>query len=167
MTEEHYETGRRQMRDGDWQGAYASFNQYLEVGHWAVKRSAAMRHLGTISQVLDPDNAETWFLNAVLEATDRRDPWLALAQHYHDQGEWTDCLLAASRTLMITDRPLDFDSEPYVWGSRAYDLAAIAAHKLGLHDWAKTFGTAAAEASPDDERLKTNLFFYEAAVPVA
>ena len=50
--------------------------------------------------------------------------------------------------------------EPYAWGPLPYDLAAIAAHNLGIKDKAVLYGEEAVKLSPDDDRLVDNLMFY-------
>jgi Flp pilus assembly protein TadD len=66
--------------------------------------------------------------------------------------------------LEIKDKELVYTCDPEVWGSKPYDLAAISAHNLGLKEEAVRYGQAAAELSPNDERLKNNLAFYKQAM---
>jgi Flp pilus assembly protein TadD len=65
------------------------------------------------------------------------------------------------KTLEIKDKELVYTMDPEVWGSRPHDLAAGAAHNLGLKEEAIQHGEKAVELSPNDERLINNLIFYK------
>jgi hypothetical protein len=62
--------------------------------------------------------------------------------------------------LEIKDKQLVYTCDPEVWGSKPHDLAAISAYNLGLREEAIRHGQAAADLSPDDERLARNLEYY-------
>lgn len=112
----------------------------------------------------DPDNMEHWLKMAVLEASDRREPWYELAHFHYERQNWRGCYMAASTCLTIVDMPLEYLCESHAWGSSPHDLAAISAHHLGLHKEAAQHGTNALNLEPDNERLKANLSFYADAI---
>lgn len=129
----------------------------LPTAVWAPERSTSMRFLAQC----EPDQEETWLLRAAAESPWNREPWVALADLYYRQGVWPACFGAARRALSITSMPLEYLNDADAWGWKPHDLAAIAAHNLGMQADAIIHGLDALELAPDDERLKTNLGFYE------
>jgi hypothetical protein len=68
------------------------------------------------------------------------------------------------RALKITNRAAVYTCDPAVWGHWAHDLASIAAWQLGLKDIALEQAELAAQATPDDLRLRSNLSYIRAAM---
>ena len=138
--------------------ALREFTRYLALpsATWDAERSKAMRYLAQ----LEPDQAERWLLKATAEAPHRREPWVDLAQHYHDRQAWPLSLAAALRALEVTDQPLEYLCEPDAWGAKPHDLAAIAAHWMGNGELARFHGGKAVEFEPTNERLVGNLAHY-------
>lgn len=139
--------------------AIAQFKRHLSLPRatWRPERAASMRYLAK----LETDERETWLLRAVTEAPDRREAAIELADFYHLQQRWAECYAFATRALAITDKPLEYLCEEFAWGYLPHDLAALSAHFLGLRDKAVIHGRLAMDLNPDDERLRTNLNFYE------
>ena len=79
------------------------------------------------------------------------------------RGAWSGSLFFAENALRITERGQSYINEPESWGARPYDLAALAAYRLGLFALALEYGRQALEQEPDDARLRENLRFYESA----
>ena len=153
-----YYLARELFFHGHIHEAIEEFHRYLGLPRatWDAERSKAMRYLAK----LQPDQAERWLLKATAEAPHRREPWVDLAQHYHDQQQWPLSLAAALRALEVTEQPLEYLCEPDAWGARPHDLAAIAAHWLGLPSLAQRHGHEAVQADPTNERLQRNLTHY-------
>ena len=153
-----YYLARELFFHGHTHEAIEEFHRYLALPRatWDAERSKAMRYLAK----LQPDQAERWLLKATAEAPHRREPWVDLAQHYHDQQQWPLSLAAALRALEVTEQPLEYLCEPDAWGARPHDLAAIAAHWLGLPPLAQRHGHEAVQADPTNERLQRNLTHY-------
>lgn len=137
--------------------AVREFYRYLALptATWNAERSKAMRFLAQ----LEPWKAESWLLKATAEAPHRREPWVDLAQHYYEKLQWPLCFAAATRALDIKEKPLEYLCEADAWGSKPFDLAALAAHHLNMGVAVK-FGAKALELEPDNVRLKNNLNFY-------
>lgn len=138
--------------------AVMEFHRYLSLptATWDAERSKAMRYLAQ----LQPEQAERWLLKATAEAPHRREPWVDLAQHYHDRGAWALSLAAALRALEVTEQPLEYLCEPDAWGWKPHDLAAIAAHWTGNGDLARFHGEKAVALNPTNQRLVDNLTHY-------
>ena len=133
--------------------------QYLKKSVFPQERAAACRMLAKC----EPREAEEWFIKST-EEYPSRESILALANHYYLQREWDATLLVARKALEYTEKPMAFLSENWAWGSMADDLVAVASWQLGDFKTAYEHGKKAVEISPNDERLQSNLQFYESKV---
>ena len=141
---------------GDYGLAQYHFARHLELSTWSPERAATHRYLAKIK----PDSASYHLYQAIAESPSRRESWVALAMHYHQERNWLAVRNAASSALAITEKPLDYLCEADAWGWLPHDLMAIASHHLGDTDVAWFHGCEALVLNPNDERLKTNLSFY-------
>ena len=141
--------------------AAEQFKRHLNLPKavWKPERAASMRYLAQC----EPERAGQWLVQAAQEAPEMREGWVALAQWHHDTEGWFACYTAAKRALSITERPLAYLNEAWAWGAYPYDLAAISAFRLGMVQEAIEYGQTAVSLDPDNERLKNNLVFYQAA----
>lgn len=114
----HY-LAREYMNVGLYEEAVIWFKRHLELPSaiWDAERSTSMRFIARSIQAVDGDTAEVeqWLLRACGEAPGYREPWLALARHYHTTGQEAAAIGAAHRGLSITERRLDYLSEPDAW----------------------------------------------------
>ena len=131
------------------------FEEYLKYTKYAGEKSYALRYLAKC----DPKNAEK-HLKESIKTLYCREGVLALANHYYITKEWKKCLKTSLEAMQIKEKLNDFMSEEWAYGHMAYDLAAISAWQLEQWDDALRFGEIAAEMSPNDERLQTNVKFY-------
>ena len=132
----------------------------LPTAVWKPERAASMRYLAKC----DPANAWWWLESATIECPERREAWVDMACLDYENGEWQDCLWAATQALKIKERPLEYLCEERAWGSLPHDLAAIAAYHLGYYHQGYFHGTEAVKLSPYEDRLVENLRFYREAV---
>ena len=139
-----------------YEKAAKEFKRHLSLPRaiWKPERSAAMRYLGRI------ENSEEWLLRAAAEAPERREPWYELTTYHYHKQRWVDCLAYAERTLEIQEKPLEYLCDEQAWGYHPYDFAAIAAYNVGLYEKAREYGEKALKLNPSDERLQTNLEWY-------
>ena len=153
-----YYYARELLFHGDTDQALAEFKRYLDLprAQWDAERSKAMRYLAQ----LETGQTERWLLRATAEAPHRREPWVDLAQHYHDTNQWALCYAAALRALTVTEQPLEYLCEADAWGAKPHDLAALAAYRLGLYDQAHYHGGKALSIDPANERLAENMQHY-------
>lgn len=124
---------------------------------WKPERAASMRYIAKCSYGVE---REAWFVKAVEETPDRREPLVDLAQYYYEIQEWDKCLEYSERAIAITEKPLEYLCEDEAWGEKPYDLAAISSYALQKYNKALGYGTQAFQLNPNEERLKTNLAFY-------
>lgn len=140
--------------------AIQEFERHLSLpkAKWPPERAASMRYLAKLMD--DSREREEWLKRSIREAPNRREGFVELAEFYHEQRRWEECLLAAENALSITEKPLEYLCEEFAWGYMPYDFAALAAHNLGNSEKALTYGTKAVELNPDELRLQSNLAFY-------
>ena len=141
---------------GDREAARVEFKRHLLLPKalWRPERARSMRYLAML------EDQEAWLLRACAEAPERRECWADLANYYYTNDDWCGCYYAAKRGLTIVDKPLEYLCEEFAWGNLLYDLAGLAAYKLGLLGEAIEYTNLALELTPDDDRLKNNLKIY-------
>jgi len=155
-----YYLGREYVFAGMLPEASAALRRFLDLptATWAPERARAMVYLG------DVEDSEEWYIRAVLEAPGRREPWVALAKHFYRRTDWPGALWAAQRATEIHERPMDYLNEEWAWGYEPWDLAAIAQYRLGMYREAVANGRIAQAMAPGDERLTSNVAYYEEAL---
>lgn len=147
-----------------WGEAVVALFKYLDnpKANWPNERCYAMRLLGKSYAALGVDaQSLAWRKKAADEAPNTREPWVELAEYYYSKAKWQECLSAAEQALTIKDKQAVYTMDPSVWGAKPFDLAAVSAYNLGLNDKALTYGEAAVELEPEDERLISNVAFYK------
>jgi tetratricopeptide (TPR) repeat protein len=154
-----YYYARELMFNGLNEQATKEYKRHLSLPSavWRPERAAGMRSLAKVDV---PENAESWLIMATEECPEDREPWIELAQYYYRNSKWEQCLRAAERCLQITVRTYSYLSEAWAWGPEPYDLAAIAAHNLGMKEKALEYGQEAFALNPTDGRLAENLNWY-------
>ena len=143
-----------------WQEAIESLNRYLAMPEatWPNERCYAMRLLGqAYSEIGDGTEALKWFRRAVAEAPNTREPWVELAMACYRRELWAESLSSALTALEIKEKALVYTMDPSVWTEKPYDLASIAAWKLGMKEMARQMCVKAIEFAPSDSRLLKNL----------
>lgn len=139
--------------------AAAEFKRYLALptAVWNAERAAAYRYLAKCEPHLSLDH----LLAASREAPEYREPWVELAQFFYNIADWDRCKVSALKALSIVDKPLTYLNEGFAWGYLPHDLAAISCYWLGDRSAALEHGKAALALAPEDERLLSNLDFYQ------
>ena len=150
-----YYLGREYFFYGMNDKAVEQFNRYLELANWAPERAAACRYLYKITK----DEKYLWM--ALAEDRNRRETWVLLSQHFYECADWESCKYFASRALRITTKPMDYLCESDSWSWLPYDFLAIASYRLGEFEAAFENGKLALSCKQDDQRLISNLKFYE------
>lgn len=155
-----YYLGREYCYHQMWDKAAKELKRYLSLpkARWNAERAAAYRWLAKA----EPDKAHEYLNSAINEDPGRREALVDYALHFYQKEDWQNCYWAALDALKITKKPLDYLCEEFAWGSTPYDLAALSAWHLKFTEEAVKYGEIAVQLSPNDERLRRNLEFYQA-----
>jgi glycosyltransferase involved in cell wall biosynthesis len=139
---------------GRLEEAATQFERHLNLptAVWKPERAASMRYRAKCGT-----NAEYWFTLATLEAPDRREPWIDLANYAYKQKDWSQVIRCCTRALTITEKPLEYLCDADAWGSLPHDLMSVALFNVGQINEAITHLTKALEFEPDNERLLGNM----------
>jgi tetratricopeptide (TPR) repeat protein len=154
--------GRELYFYGQYSEAARELKRHLELptANWAPERAASMRFIAKSV----PEEAEIWLRRAIDQAPGRREPFVDLAKIYYAKKDWSSSLEAAESALAIKEKPLEYLCEAESWGAAPWDYASIAAYNLGMYEKAFEYAREALGIEPENERLKNNLMFCEAAL---
>lgn len=143
---------------GKYDLAAVEFKRHLSLptATWPAERSASYRYLAKC----DPSNAFDYLHEAIKTSPDRREALVEMAQIMYANKNWTDCYEFSIEAIKIGSKPLDYLCEEFAWGSLPYDLASISAYNLGDIDNAILYVNKAIEMDPENNRLITNLAYY-------
>lgn len=147
---------REYFFNNNFDDAAHHFKIHLTLSSWSPERAASCRYLSKC----EPDKSLYWLYRAVAEDSSRRENWFALMRHYYDIANYSALVYATNMALLIEDKPLDYLCDADSWGWQFYDLAAIGFYYTGDYERAKFYGSKALISSPNDERLKNNMVFY-------
>jgi tetratricopeptide (TPR) repeat protein len=123
---------------------------------WRPERAASMRYLAKC----EPQNQESWYLRAIAECPERREAMVDISKYYLNTNQFELCNGFITKALSIKEKPLEYLCEEQAWGYIPYDLAAVSYYYLENIEKAKEFGAIALEMQPQDERLKSNMEWY-------
>lgn len=150
--------GRDYMWANQYERGIELLQHYLLLpsSTWTEERSEAMRHLAR----MQPEKKLFWLDKARVEAPHRREIWLDLAEELHGQADWPNLFWACTNGIEKTHRTGSYLDDAHCWGSRLFDLGAIASWHLNVMDRAVEWGRKALELDPANQRLKNNLDFF-------
>ncbi|MGZ8266825.1 MAG: tetratricopeptide repeat-containing glycosyltransferase [Burkholderiales bacterium] len=157
----HY-LGRDYLRAGLYDKAIAELERHLSLksATWKPERAASMRYIALSYRALDnPAEAQAWALRACAEAPGEREPWVDLATILYAQQNFAGAYFAMKQALDIREKPVSYICEPKSWGGYPYDLAALAAFRLGMKEESLRLCEQAVALEPGDARLGNNLEF--------
>lgn len=164
----HY-LGREYMFYGRYADAIETLEKHLALpsATWTDERAASMRYIARCHMNLGHVAlAERWYLRAVAEAPNLREPAVDYAKTLFDRGDWHGTVFFLKKALAITARSNSYINEPAAWGALPYDLISLAYYYLGDYENA-IFNVDEAIKLSDDPRLTTNRrFFLTAAAKV-
>jgi tetratricopeptide (TPR) repeat protein len=136
----------------------------LSANTWHSQRAEACRLIGQSLDALRRfDESPRWYWRAVGERPDQREPWVDLASALYHRGDYEGGYYAATRALQIGEPAPDYFSEPAAWGALPHDLLANCAWHVGRIRLACEHARRAADLSPTDARLRSNVEFLERA----
>lgn len=143
-----------------WNDAIEALKRYLGLpgATWETERCYAMRLLGKSYEELGNwQEGLKWYRLAVAECPWTREPWVDLSMATYRREMWAESYSAALSALNIVDKQAVYTADPAVWTEKPYDLASVAAWRLGLKEQAIEFCKKALEFNPTDNRLLANL----------
>lgn len=143
--------GREYIFYGMPEKSIPHFTKHLELSTWDAERATSMRYLAKAT-----GNREHWLLRACAEAPGRREPWVDLANFYYEMKNWPASFSAATRALMIKEKPLEYLCEPEAWGQLPYDLAGISSWYLGMKETGFKYSVEALRLASWDNRIRNN-----------
>ncbi|MCC8966296.1 glycosyltransferase family 2 protein [Bradyrhizobium sp. Pear76] len=134
------------------------FQHYLSLptSTWNEERSEAMRLLART----EPDKAVYWLDKARAEASHRREIWLDLAENYHDQSDWHNLYWACGNGIDRTRKTNSYLDDNQCWGIRIFELATLAAWRLGFIVRARDWAGQALQIDPVNQRLLDRFDFF-------
>lgn len=159
----HY-LGREYYFRGLYDKAIGELSRHLALPSavWREERAASMRYIAASYRALgNLPEAEKWYVRAYLESPDSREPAFDYARMLYAEGNYAGAVFWMNKALAVIVRSLSYISSPEAWGAEPYDILALSLFALGSYDDAAKAGKRALELAPDDERLKSNLYFYE------
>lgn len=155
----HY-LGREYLFYGRWDDCINTLKRHLSLptATWADERAASMRYIGqAYLQKGQPDQARSWFLQAIAQAPHLREPWMEMAQLLYAQEDWEGVLYFTGGALAISVRPDTYISEAAAWGPLPHDLRCQAYYHTGRIQPALEEAQKALALAPADPRLAGNV----------
>ena len=117
-----------------------------------------MRYIGqAYLQKGQPDQARSWFLQAIAQAPHLREPWMEMAQLLYAQEDWEGVLYFTGCALAISVRPDTYICEAAAWGPLPHDLRCQAYYRTGRIQPALEEAQKALALAPADPRLAGNV----------
>lgn len=159
----HY-LGREYMYHGKFAQAIDTLKRHITMptATWDAERAASMRYIARCYKTLgDADNAELWYVRAIIEAPQYREAIYELTVLMYEKEAWKACIFYGERALRIKQRPLTYISDPEAYGNRLDDMLAIAYWQTGKTQIALDHAKAALAVEPGNERLRNNVKLLE------
>jgi len=129
---------------------------------WPIQRARACIMAGDSWRAVgNMDLAAQAYLKAIAECPTTAEPFFCLDKLRYDQQRWLEAATWFKASTVAEPGGYFVDRSIYEW--RRYDLLAVCLHKLGRFEDARRYGAKALAARPNDERLKRNMEYYEAA----
>lgn len=159
----HY-LGREYMFYKKWDKCIETLKKHLAMpgAVWRDERCASMRFISRALIAKDDEKeAFCWLLKAVAEAPHMREPYIETANLMYSQNNWIGVIFFCEESLKITEKNLSYICEPFAWGSRPYDLLAIAYYQTKNYEKSLEYARKAYEKEPENMRLKENVSLME------
>jgi tetratricopeptide (TPR) repeat protein len=153
--------GREYMYYKKYYASISTLKKYLNMptATWAEERCAAMRFIARdYENIGSLHEARMWLYKAIAECHYVREPYLDMAQLGYLESDWPLVKLMTNEALKINTRTESYLLEISSWDYTLYDLAAISNYRLGLYEKSYKYAAKACEMSPENERLKNNLY---------
>ncbi len=157
----NYYLGREYMYAGQWNECISTLKNYLKLkdATWPEERCAAMRWIAdSYHRLKDEGESYRWYMRAIGEVPYMREPYVECAKMAYETENWPLCLFMAEEALKIKQKSGNYVNMGYAWDYTPHDYAAIAAYQLGLYEDSLYHAQEALKLSPEDARLKNNVY---------
>jgi tetratricopeptide (TPR) repeat protein len=154
-----YYLGREYMYAKRWQECIETLERHLQLpkATWKEERCASMRWIAKAHMELgDYRLAYRWYLRAIAEFPDMRDPYVEFSICAYRKKDWTTSWYAAEESLKIDKKSAFYINMGYAWDFTPHDLAAIASYQLGMYDRSYLHSKKALEMDSTNSRLQKN-----------
>lgn len=130
----------------------------LEGATWNQERATAMRMMGDSYMKLGyVEEAILWYTYAIEEIPNVRDAYYDLGKAYTTIQDYQNARIYLNKALKIKNKNPDYINEDYIWDGSIYDFASCAEYNTGHYKEAYKYAQKAAQAFPNDLRIKANL----------
>ncbi len=155
--------GRQYTYLARWQEAVDALQSYLRIARWTPERMAARILIGDAMVRLGrPSEALAFYTSSIMEEPERREPYMALCQHFYNLKEWRQCAIWGEAALVIprhgTTKGFLRQEPCYLW--LPHDLLSIAWWNLGDKERGRRHLEEALKFRPTDPRLLENLKWF-------
>lgn len=156
--------GREYMYYSNWEKCIHTLQTYLSLpsSTWNEERSAALRYIA--KAYLNQNKkakAITTLKQATKEAPHLREPLIELAMIYYYDKAWEEAASLIEHALLITVPSHSFTNEGTAWDATPYDIGSIIQYELGHGALALNYATKALALSPNNERILSNVKFFQ------
>ena len=130
-----YYLGREYMYNQRWKECINTLEEYLsfKVGPWTEEKSAAMRWIAnSYLQLGNKDECYKYYIRAMDEMPQIRDPLKELATAAIKFEDWTTVILALKLAFKISKRIPAMESFASAWDQGLYEIISEAYNKLGI-----------------------------------
>lgn len=159
----HY-LGREYFFHKKYKEAIETLNKHLALptAVWKEERSSSYRYIAQSYWKLgEMDNAEKNFKLSILETPASREPYYQLGVFYYSCKRFLDAIVVLKSMENISNRQLNYISNPECWDWHIEDLLSLCYYELGDNLQAFLNSRTAVAKSPNNARLKDNLKFFE------
>lgn len=129
---------------------------------WKEERSSSLRYIAeSYYNLNDLENAEKYFKLAIAETPASREPYYKLGLFYYFCNRFLDAIVAIESMQNITERELNYISNPECWDWHIDDLMSLCYHEIGNTPKAFWHCQRALNANPNNSRLQSNYEYFK------
>ena len=154
----HY-LGREYYFYGQYENAIKTFKKHLNLksATWKDERSASLRYIAICySNLNKPKLAEKYYKLSIVESPKTRESYYELAKFYYNNEKYLDAICYMESMLNITERQLNYISNPECWSYSPYDILSLCYYKIKNKEKSLINCYKAMQLNPTDERIINN-----------
>ena len=158
----HY-LGREYMFYGQYNKAIKTLKKHLALptATWKDERCASLRFIARCySELNKPNKQEEYLMRAILEANHMREPYFEAGVMYYNHKKYLLATVMFTEMLKITDRYINYISDPKCWSSLPYDYLSMCYYYLGDYLKATEAADQAIKLSIEPRLISNRKLFY-------